>query len=97
MIKKIKRKNIGSTFDSFLQEEGILEECKQAAIKSIIASQLRAILQKEGVSQAELARKMKTSKAAVNRLLDPNNPAITFNTLTKASLALNKEISIKIK
>ena len=97
MIKKIKRKNIGSTFDSFLQEEGILEECKQAAIKSIIASQLRAILQKEGVSQAELARKMKTSKAAVNRLLDPNNPAITFNTLTRASLALNKEVFIKIK
>lgn len=94
---KVPKKNIGESLESFLEEQGILQECKAEAIKSIIATQLKEILNKENVSQAELARKMKTSKAAVHRLLDPENSSITFNTLAKATSALGKSISIKIK
>jgi antitoxin HicB len=63
----------GSTLDSFLELEGILEHTQAVAIKRVIAYQLQDILKQQNLTQADLACKMQTSKAAINRLLNPNN------------------------
>ena len=84
---KKKNKHIGSTLDSYLAEKGLLEHTEAVAIKRTVAYQLKLYLEQEGITQAELARRMKTSKAAVNRLLNPNNPSITLHSLISAAQA----------
>ncbi len=92
----LKNKHVGSTLDSFLDEEGILEHTEAVAIKRTIVRELQSLLKKEDVTQAELARRMGTSKSAINRLLDPNNPSLTIVTLFKAVQALGKTVSLTI-
>ena len=73
----MKKKNIGSSFDSWLHEEGIYEEVSATAIKRVLARQLEAAMKQKRFSKAEMARRMHTSRAALNRLLDPDNDALT--------------------
>ena len=87
--------NIGSTLDEFLDELGVREEITQKAIKNVMALELEDLRKEQGVSKAELARRMKTSRAAVNRLLDPNNTSLTLTTLISAALALGKQVKIE--
>ncbi len=94
---KRKSKHIGSTLDSYLKKEGILEHTEAVAIKRVVAYQLRSYLQEEGITQMELANRMQTSKAAVNRLLNPNNPSVTLQSLINAAQALGKTVSLSIK
>lgn len=96
IMKKFNKKHIGPTLDSFLQEEGVLEKTEAVALKRIIAYQLLAILEDESITQTELAQRMKTSKAAINRLLNPENPSITLATLLKVAHALGKNLQISI-
>lgn len=92
-----KNKHIGSTLDSYLQEQGLLEHTEAVAIKRLIAYQLKAYLEEEGMTQTELASRMKTSKSAVNRLLNPNNSSVTLQSLINAAQALGKTLSLSIK
>lgn len=95
-MKQFNKKHLGPKLDSFLQAEGILKKTEATAIKRNIAYQLLFILDENKITQAELARRMNTSKAAINRLLDPNNPAITLSTLTKVASALGKSVHVSI-
>lgn len=88
--------HLGSTLDSLLEKEGILEHTQAVAIKRIIAYTLLDILKQENLTQAELARKMNTSKAAISRLLNPNNTSVTLHTLLRAAQVLGKKISLTI-
>lgn len=92
-----KNKHIGSTLDDYLQEQGFLEHTEAVAIKRVIAYQLKAYLEEEGMTQTELASRMKTSKSAVNRLLNPNNSSVTLQSLINAAQALGKTLSFSIK
>ena len=92
----MKKKNIGSTFDSWLREEGIYEEVGAAAIKRVVAHQVEAAMQQEGISKAEMARRMHTSRAALDRLLDPENDAVTLSTLQKAAAAVGRELRLDL-
>ena len=65
----MKKKNIGSSFDSWLREEGIYEEVTATAIKRVLSRQLEAAMAEKGLSKTEMARRMQTSRAALNRLL----------------------------
>jgi antitoxin HicB len=87
----------GSTLDSFLQEEGILEHTQRVAVKRVIAYRLLDILRENNLTQADLARKMNTSKAAISRLLNPDNTSVTLNTLLKAAQVLGKTINFSIE
>src|SRR5262245_29212141 len=69
--KGVKRKNIGSSFDSWLREEGIYEEVSATAVKRVLARQVEAAMQQKGFTKTEMARRMHTSRAALDRLLDP--------------------------
>ena len=88
--------SIGSSFDDFLVEEDICEEVEAGAIKKIIAYQLREAIEKEHLSKTALAARLETSRAAINRLLDPENESITLITLKKAANILGKKLRLEL-
>jgi len=92
----MKKKNIGSTFDSWLREEGLYEEVSATAIKRVVARQVEAAMHQKGLSKAEMARRMHTSRAALDRLLDPDNDAVTLGTLRKAAAVVGREIRLEL-
>jgi predicted XRE-type DNA-binding protein len=92
----MKQKNIGSTFDSWLREEGTYEEVSANAIKRVIARQITSAMSQKGLTKAEMARQMNTSRASLDRLLDPENGSITLSTLQKAASAVGRGIRLEL-
>ena len=92
----MKNNSIGSSFDDFLVEEGIAEEVEAGAIKKIIAYQLQEAIEKEQLTKTALATRLDTSRAAVDRLLDPYNESITLLTLKKAANVLGKKLRLEL-
>lgn len=92
------KKNIhrGSDFRSFLKEDGILEEVEERAMKKALALQLEKLIATNEITKAEMAARMKTSRAAVDRLLDASNSSLTVSTLGKAARALGRKIKIEL-
>ena len=89
-------KHIGSDFDDFLKEEGLLAEAEATAVKRVIAFQIEQVMRERQLSKTALARLMNTSRSAVNRLLDPDNPSVTLTTLERAAHALGKRLRISL-
>ena len=87
---------IGSPFDDFLKEEGIYEEVSARAIKRVLARQLDALMIDQKITKAELARRMKTSRAQLDRLLDPQNESVTLATLTRAAHAVGRNLRVEL-
>jgi len=92
----IKKKNIGSNFDDFLAEQGMLEVCEEQAIKEILADQIRAAMQEKQLSKTAMARRMKTSRQALDRLLDPANVGVTLSTMQKAASAVGRTLRLEL-
>jgi len=93
----MKKKHLGSSFDDFLAEEGILEECRAAAIKFKIARDLKKVMGERHMTKADVARRLKTSRTGVDRLLDPDNTSITLNTMAKVAHLLGKRIEFAMR
>jgi antitoxin HicB len=91
-----KRAHRGSEFRAFLHEQGILGEVEARALKQAVSLQLGRLLKEQDLSKAEMAARMKTSRAAVDRLLDASNSSVTLNTLGKAARALDRKIKIEL-
>ncbi len=89
-------KHTGSTLDDFLDEEGLLAEAEAVAVKRVIAYQLGEMMKSQGLSRTELARRMKTSRASLERLLDPKNASVTLLTLERAAQALGMRVKIEL-
>jgi len=89
-------KHIGSDFDDFLREEGILDDAEAVATKRVIAFQIAREMERADISQSELARRMNTSRSAVERLLDPTNPSVTLQTLERAASAVGKRLKVQL-
>ncbi len=92
----MKKKNIGSEFDGWLRDEGIYEETTTAAIKRVLARQVEAAMKEQGVSKAEMARRMQTSRSQLDRLLDPANESITLDTLQRAAAAVGRVVRLEL-
>lgn len=90
------KQNIGSDFDQFLEEEGLLEEATAVAVKHYIAFQLAEKMTESKLSKAEMARRMETSRSSLDRLLDPDNSSVTLQTLQSAVKALGGRLKIEI-
>ncbi len=90
-----KHKHIGSKFDDFLEEEGILEECKEEAAKRVLVWQLEQEIQKQHLTKNEFAKRMHTSRAAVNRILDPQKSS-TLRSLNAAARAVGKRLKVSL-
>jgi len=88
--------HVGTDFDDFLEEEGILAETAAVAVKRVIAFQVELMMKEQNLSKTEMSRRMNTSRAALNRLLDPKNQAVTLQTLDRAAHALGKRLQISI-
>lgn len=93
----MKRKHLGSKFEDFLAEDGILEECRAAAIKFKIARELGKAMNDRNISKAEVAKRLKTSRTGVDRLLDPKNTSITLNTMARMANFLGKRMEFALR
>ncbi len=88
--------HLGSSFDDFLAEEGLLEVCEEQAIKELLAEQIERAMVEQGLTRTAMAVRMQTSRAALNRLLDPNNPSVTLHTLQKAAHVVGKRLRLEL-
>ena len=88
--------HIGSSFDAFLAEEGLLEACEEQAIKELLAEQIKQAIQEKGLTRTAMAARMQTSRASLNRLLDPHNPSVTLRTLQKAAAVCGKRLRLEL-
>jgi antitoxin HicB len=90
-----KNRHLGSDFDELLKEDGLLADVEAVAIKRVVAMQLAGMMKKQRITKAELARRMKTSRSALDRLLDPRNSSVTLQTLERAAQALGKRLRVE--
>jgi DNA-binding Xre family transcriptional regulator len=90
------KKHIGSNFDDFLKEEKIYEQAQATAIKRVVAYQIAEEMKKKKLTKTEMASRMKTSRAALERLLDPGNASITLFTLERAASVLGKRLTVQM-
>ena len=88
--------HIGSNFDDFLEEEGLLADVEATAIKRVIAYQIEALMKTQQLTKTEMAARMQTSRASLNRLLDPTNRSVTLQTLERAAAALGKRLRVEL-
>jgi DNA-binding Xre family transcriptional regulator len=86
---------LGSNFDDFLVEEGLLAEVEAVAIKRVIAYQVTELMKEKNLTKTAMAERMETSRAALERLLDPANESVTLQTLERAAMALGKRLRIE--
>jgi len=90
------KKNIGSSLDDFLKEEAMLEEVTAVAMKRVISWQIAQEMKAQQLTKTALAKRMHTSRAALNRLLDENDSSLTLTTLASAAAALGKKVNLQL-
>jgi DNA-binding phage protein len=88
--------HIGSDFDDFLKEEGVLDEVQAVAVKRVVAYQLERGMKAKHLTKTAMAKRMGTTRAQLDRLLDPDNPSATLATLVKAAHAVGKRVKISL-
>ncbi len=97
-VRKSRKKvdHSGSTFDSFLEQEGIREEVEAVAIKRVLAWQLEQAMKNQQKTKQAMAKQLHTSRSQLDRLLDPRNVSVTLDTITRAARALGKRVIIRV-
>lgn len=93
----MKKKHVGSNFDEFLQSDRLLETVAATATKRVIAHQIAKEMKRRRLTKLAMATRMRTSRAALDRLLDPDNPSVTIGTLEKAATALNRRLKVELR
>lgn len=93
----MKQEHIGSSFDDFLAEAGILEEVEAVAVKRVLARQVEEAMQDKGLTKTAMARRMKTSRMALDRLLDPENTSVTLHTMQRAAATVGKRLRLSLQ
>lgn len=97
MKKRTEKGSIGQSFDEFLKEEGRFEESANQAVKRVIAYQLAAAMENQPMSKIALARKLHTSRAQRDRLLDPENTRVTLDALVRAAHAVGRRLQLELR
>jgi len=99
MLEGKRRRRIrhsGTTFDSFLEEEGIREEVEAVAIKRVLAWELTQAMREQQKTKQEMAKLLRTSRSQLDRLLDPQNVGVTLDTMSRAAKALGKRLIVRV-
>ncbi len=91
-----KNKHWGSSLDEWLKEDGIYEEATAAAVKAVIAYQLADEMKKQGITKKRMAEMMQTSRAQLDRLLDPTNGSATIETLQRAANVIGRKVRLEL-
>ena len=97
MVKRKKNPHRGSKFEDYLAEGGLLDEATATALKRVLAWQIAQAMKEQGVTKSAMAKRMRTSRAALDRLLDEENTSVTLQTMGRAAAVLGKELSITLK
>ena len=87
---------IGSSFESYLQEQGTLEETTAIAVKRVLAWQLEQAMEEKQLSKNQMAKAMKTSRSQLDRILDPDNDRVQLATLTAAARVVGRQLRIEL-
>ncbi len=97
-VKKLRKRmdHSGSTFDSFLEQEGIREEVEAVAIKRVLAWQLEQAMQEQQKTKQAMAKQLHTSRSQLDRLLDPRNVSVTLDTIAGAARALVNGVIFRV-
>ena len=96
MTGKRKGRVSAETFDDFLADQGILEECEEVAIKRVLAWQIAEAMKEKGFTKTAMAARMHTDRRQLDRLLDPDNPSVTLGTLRRAANAVGKTLRVEL-
>jgi antitoxin HicB len=91
-----KDKHIGSSFDDFLKEKGIYEQAQAHAVKRVLAWQIEQAMMQQGISKSDMAKRMNTSRAQLDRLLDPDNERVQLDTLQRAAAAVGRNLRLEL-
>jgi predicted XRE-type DNA-binding protein len=91
-----KKKHIGSDLEDFLRDERLLEPVRATAIKRVIAFQIAQEMKRRQLTKSEMASRMKTSRPALDRLLDPANSPVTLSTLERAASAVGRRLRVEL-
>jgi hypothetical protein len=91
-----KNRHIGSSFSDFLKEEGIYEDVTAHAIKRVLAWQIEQAMKEQGITKVEMAKRMKTSRAQLDRLLDPKNDKVQLDTVQRAAVAVGRKLHMEL-
>lgn len=91
-----KKGRVGSSFEKFLEKDGIREEVQAVAIKRVLAWQVAEAMEEQGITKAEMARQMRTSRSQLDRLLDPDNESVALQTLARAAHALGRQLRLEL-
>jgi hypothetical protein len=94
---KKKNPHRGSKFEDFLKEQGLFEEVTTGAMKRVLTWQISQAMKKQRVTKSQMAKRMRTSRAALDRLLDADNTSVTLQTMGRAAAALGKQLSVTLK
>ena len=97
MAKEKTNMHTGSSFDDFLQEEGLRDEVEAAAIKRVLAWQFEQEMVRQQKSKRAMALELKTSRSQLDRLLDPQNTSVSLDTLARAAHVLGKRLVVEIQ
>lgn len=88
--------HIGSTFESWLDETGLREDVTTAAVKAVIAAQIAEEMKKQHITKARMADLMQTSRAQLDRLLDPHSGSATLESLARAARVVGRELRLEL-
>ena len=92
----MRTEHIGSDFDDFLKQDGLLAECEAGALKRIVAWQIEEEMRRRRISRAQLASRMKTNRATLERLFSENESSVTLQLLERAALALGRKLKVEL-
>ena len=92
----MKQEHVGSDFDDFLKQDGLLAECEAGALKRVVAWQIEREMKRRKISRAKLASRMKTSRTALDRLFAEDEPSVTLQFLEQAALALGRKLKVEL-
>ena len=95
-MSKLNQNHIGTNFDEFLADTQMLDEVTAISHKHVLSMQIKLAMEKKHLTKSEMAKKMHTSRSAVDRLLNPNNPNITLDTIDRACIALGMRLNISL-
>ena len=92
----MKQEHVGSDFDDFLKQDGLLAECEAGALKRVVAWQIEREMKRRKISRAKLASRMKTNRATLDRLFSEDKSSVTLHFLEKAALALGRKLKVEL-
>ena len=97
MSKAKKARVSEETFDEFLESQCTLEASEEVAIKRVLAWQIAEAMKEKGITKTVMAKRMRTDRRQLDRLLDPSNPSVTLGTLRRAATAVGKTLRIELR